>query len=71
MAKTITLGNEPVVEYLLPPGIRPEDLGDAALTPMVVVSVLPDWDLVGLVDGHTQMYRKGEDYGLDNIPQIQ
>jgi hypothetical protein len=62
-------GSEPVVEYLLPPGLRVEDIGDASMTPMVVVSILPEWDLVGFVDGHAQMFRKGEDYGLGNIPQ--
>jgi len=61
--------DQPVVEYLLPPGVRPEDIEDFAMTPMVVVRVLPDWDIVGFADGHAKMYRKGEDYGLNNLPQ--
>jgi hypothetical protein len=61
--------DQPVVEYVLPPDLMLEDIQDPAMTPMVVVRILPDWDIVGFVDGHAKMYRKGEDYGLDNLPQ--
>jgi len=49
-----------VVQYLIPPGTRPGDIEDFALTPMVAVAdIVPGWDLVGFADGHAKAYPTG------------